>query len=802
MSSIETLRRIIELERTRNYDDKAVMGGLGSFLRRWTAELTVEDKATLSRFQQLATEGAAYSTWPKTRRKDWSGELAACLGMAWATPKAQAARPARRNSSTAPPPTLDSAISTVKSLNASMAEKLGKLGVQTMRDLLYLFPRRHIDYSQRKRISELVEGQDQTIIANVWQADARPLGRMRGTEAVVGDETGNIRVVWFNQPYLAQRLTANSRVVISGKVSVFRGERLFESPEWEILEEKDLVHTGRLVPVYPLTRGLYPRQMRGFMKRILDTWAWQAGEFLPGDTRQRCGLLQLPEALHQAHFPDSSELKGRARERLAFDELLLLQLGVQGRRREWQEDQQGHPLGAGSGALDRFMGLLPFILTAEQRKALEEILADIGQSRPMCRLLQGDVGSGKTVVATSALVVAADNGCQGALMAPTQILAEQHFRTLARLLPPEDGGPEDRIFRHSGLMSRPITIALLTGNTREKQKDELCQRISAGKVDVVIGTHALIQESVEFNRLAMVVVDEQHRFGVMQRSALRQKGFNPHMLVMTATPIPRTLALTLYGDLDVSTINQLPPGRQKVKTKWLDPEKRSSAYEFVRKQVREGHQAFVVCPLIEESEVIEARAAVTEHERLSREVFPDLKLDMLHGRMSGAEKEDIMRRFKAHEFDILVSTPVVEVGIDVPNATVMLVEGADRFGLSQLHQFRGRVGRGEAQSYCMLLAEKPSDEARERLAIIEWTYDGFALAEEDMRLRGPGEFFGTRQSGLPDLRMARLTDMAILEKAREEALRIFQKDPELQRPEHQALSKEMARMWKHEAERS
>jgi ATP-dependent DNA helicase RecG len=415
----------------------------------------------------------------------------------------------------------------------------------------------------------------------------------------------------------------------------------------------------------------------------------------------------------------------------------------------------------------------------------------------MSRLLQGEVGSGKTVVATAALFVGVASGYQGAFMAPTEILAEQHFANVCQLLSRagEPVAEEENLRRYSGLLPRPLTIALLIGGMSQARKQEIQQLIGEGGVDMVIGTHALIQEGVEFKRLGLAVVDEQHRFGVTQRSALRQKGFNPHVLVMTATPIPRTLALTLYGDLDLSVIDELPPGRQVVKTKWLKPSQRDSAYAFLRRQVTEGRQAFIICPLVEESEAIEAKAAVAEYERLSEEVFPDLKLGLIHGRMKVEEKDEVMHRFRSGELDVLVSTPVVEVGIDVPNATVMLVESADRFGLSQLHQFRGRVGRGQEQSYCMLLSENPSEVGRERLDIIGRIYDGFQLAEEDLRLRGPGEFFGTRQSGLPDLRLAKLSDVALLELARDEAIRLFEQDPTLEKPEHKLLSKELARVW-------
>jgi ATP-dependent DNA helicase RecG len=397
--------------------------------------------------------------------------------------------------------------------------------------------------------------------------------------------------------------------------------------------------------------------------------------------------------------------------------------------------------------------------------------------------------------------MAAANDYQGALMAPTEILAEQHFNTICQLLAATGQTEEqdDHINTYSGILPQPLTVALLMGATPAARKRELHRQIQDGEIDIIIGTHALIQKEVEFQRLGLAVIDEQHRFGVAQRSTLRQKGHNPHVLVMTATPIPRTLALTLYGDLDLSVIDELPPGRQEIKTKWLKPSQRESAYAFLRREIADGRQAFIICPLIEESEAVQARAATIEHERLSRDVFPDLKLGLLHGRLSATDKEKVMRRFYNGELNILVSTAVVEVGIDVPNATVMMVESADRFGLSQLHQFRGRVGRGTEQSYCMLMAQDPSQVARMRLDIIESTQDGFKLAEEDLKLRGPGEFFGTRQSGLPDLRMAKLSDVPLLEMARTEALRLFEEDKVLEKPEHALLVKEMTRVWTTEA---
>jgi len=809
--NIESLRKILQLERGKGYTDTAVIGGLDRFLHRWAGQAleSITNPQLLSHFRRLRLDDSKYASLTKPRRERWLEGVLEFLSEiersevdSEARPSPESAAPPapRRRPSTrqkAAGESLDAPITAIKGVSTSLAAKFKRLGVATVRDLLYFFPHRHLDYSQRKYISQLSEGEEPTIVANVWQAQVTMLGGRRGTEAIVGDETGNVRVVWFNNPYLAKNLPTNAKVVLSGRVSLFGGRHVFESPEWELLEDKELVHTGRLVPIYPLTQGLKPRQVRKLMKGVVDRWAGQVADFLPAELRERRKLLELPRAIMQAHYPDDAEARENARHRLAFDELFLLQLGVLGRKYDWQESQPGNPFTADTAVLDAFLKSLPFQLTGAQQKVLKELLADLEKPRPMSRLLQGEVGSGKTVVATAALLVAAANGYQGAFMAPTEILAEQHFTNVSQLLSRagKQVAEEENLRSFSGLLSKLLTVALLIGDIKQARKQEIQQRIGAGEIDIVIGTHALIQKEVGFQSLSLAVVDEQHRFGVAQRSALRQKGFNPHVLVMTATPIPRTLALTLYGDLDLSVIDELPPGRQAVKTRWLKPAQRDSAYEFLSRQVAQGRQAFIICPLVEESEVIQAKAAVAEYQRLSGEVFPDLKLGLIHGRMSAAEKDEVMHRFRSGELEVLVSTPVVEVGIDVPNATVMLVESADRFGLSQLHQFRGRVGRGSEQSYCMLLAENPSEVGRERLDIIEKTQDGFQLAEEDLKLRGPGEFFGTRQSGLPDLRMARLSDVKLLELARAEAISLFENDPGLKKSEHALLAKELGRVW-------
>ncbi|MFC1946214.1 ATP-dependent DNA helicase RecG [Chloroflexota bacterium] len=806
----EPLRKILNLEEARGFNDSAVIGGLDRFLRNWASQAVgvLPTPELLRQLRRLGLESGRYAGINPQERREWAGALREFLAGAEAAAKPpphlgkvkEAAVPKKPRAARRPVPppaaSLDSPITALSGISTALAGKFGKLGVAVIRDLLYFFPHRHLDYSQLSKIADLAPGDEQTVIANVWEARVTGFGRRRGTEATVGDETGNIRVVWFNQPYLATKLATNTRIVISGRVSVFKGRFVFQSPEWEPLEGPDLVHTARMVPVYPLTQGLKPRQVRKLMKTVVDTWADALADYLPEVVRARRSLPTLAEAVRQAHFPDDTAAKDRARERLAFDELLLLQLGVMGKKRAFQAGPPARRLPISEGLHAGFLQRLPYSLTAAQSRVVGEILTDMDGERPMSRLLQGEVGSGKTVVATLALLAAAANGCQGAFMAPTEILAEQHFNTISTLLAPEgeDVG-EGPVREFAGILPRSLTLALLKGDFTASQKKAVQQRLAAGEVDIIVGTHALIQQGVDFPSLGLTVVDEQHRFGVEQRSALRQKGSSPHMLVMTATPIPRTLALTLFGDLDISVLDELPPGRQAVQTKWLRPEQRNAAYKFISKQVGEGHQAFIICPLIEESEAVAAQAAVTEYEYLTSVVFPELKLGLLHGRLSTAEKDGVMEGFRAGRLHVLVATPVIEVGIDVPNATVMMVESADRFGLSQLHQFRGRVGRGVAKSYCMLLAENPSEVGQQRLDIIERVQDGFELAEEDLRLRGPGEFFGTRQSGLPDLKMALISDVALLEEARSEAGAIFAENPELAGDDYRALAVEVARVW-------
>src|SRR5581483_2253615 len=620
---------------------------------------------------------------------------------------------------------LDLPIERVPGVTAAVAPRLRKLGISLAGDLLTMYPFRHMDRSSMTPIAGVAPGEDVTVMGTIWQIGSeRRRGGMTTTTALVTDQSGTLTATWFNQPYLAKTLRQHAEVVLSGRVELFRGKPQLRAPDWELITEDDLLHTGRMVPVYHLTEGLNQRSLRRLMKRAVDTYAPLLEDFLPEDVRRIANLMGLSEATAQYHFPDSASALEQARRRLAFDELFLIELNVLQRRRQWQESQPGIALGTAPDWLEEVRRLLPFELTAAQQKVLDDVLADMASGRPMNRLVQGDVGSGKTVVAALAMLVAARAGYQAVLMAPTEILAEQHCRSIGGLLDQVAGG----------LFQAP-RVGLLTGSVKGAKRKEVLDGIQAGSISVAVGTQALIQEGVAFNNLGLAVVDEQHRFGVEQRQSLRQKGFNPHLLVMTATPIPRTLGLTLYGDLDISIIDEMPPGRQPVKTKWFGPEERARAYDFIRRQVTEGRQAFVICPLIEESEKVEVRAATAEYERLRRIVFPQFTLGLLHGKLKNREKDEVMQLFARNEVQILVSTSVVEVGIDVPNATVMAIEGAERFGLAQLHQFRGRVGRGQHQSYCVLLSDSPAAELNPRLRAIEETHSGFRLAEIDLELR-------------------------------------------------------------------
>jgi ATP-dependent DNA helicase RecG len=599
----------------------------------------------------------------------------------------------------------------------------------------------------------------------------------------LADPTGQVAATFLRAGHGGPKFRIGERVAVSGNVVSYGRQIVFENPECEPADGEP-IHTRRMVPVYPLTSGLNAHWLRARIRQAVDAEAQHLDDYLPQPLRQAANLPPLGWAVAQAHFPDDPESLDRARRRLAFDELFLMQIVVLRRRQQWQAEG-GRALAIPIDALDALVRAQPYELTAAQRRVIDEIAADLSRPVPMSRLLQGEVGSGKTAVAAVALFAAVANGAQGILMAPTEILAEQHFRTLSDFY----GRAAERL-EASG--QRAPRVALLTGSATRRQKEAAYLAVREGETDVLVGTHAVIQEGVEPRELALSIVDEQHRFGVRQRVGLRDKGRSPHLLVMTATPIPRTLALTLHGDLDVSVLDELPPGRQKIKTHLLLAFERPLAYEHVRREAEKGRQAFLICPLVEDSPHLEARAATEEYERLRTGELAGLRLALLHGRMKPAAKDDVMRRFRDREFDVLVSTSVVEVGVDVPNATVMLIEGAERFGLAQLHQFRGRVGRGEHQSTCILLSDLEEGEAVERLNMLVRSDNGLELAEYDLRVRGPGDYLGVRQSGLPELRVATLNDVGLVEQARQLAARVLSEDPELGATEHAQLADRVA----------
>lgn len=688
----------------------------------------------------------------------------------------------------------DQPIQYFKGIGPKRAVLFGKLGIETLEDLLFFPPFRYEDRTALKKIAHLQSGEEQTILAEIKAVALVETARrrMKIVDVAVIDETGLLHAKWFNQPYLKDLFRPGEKVMLSGKVKTnyYGGYHLeMESPQYEKVDEEEIqVHLGRIVPIYHETKGLTSRQMRSLMRSVINQYVAKIPDVLPPALIQKHSLISLSQAVAELHFPaPNSSLtqlnagQSLAHRRLSFDELFLLQTGLALRKKKASTKQIGTAFNTSGSLPDRLRGLLQFQLTRAQEKVLSEIKEDMASDHPMSRLIQGDVGSGKTLVALMSILIAIENGYQAALMAPTEILAEQHFLSIK-----------------GHLEALGKTVTFLTSDMRKKIKEEIVGGIGTGQYDLVIGTHALIQEGVQFKKLGLVVVDEQHKFGVLQRAKLTGKGYRPDVLIMTATPIPRTLSLTLYGDLNISIIDELPPGRSPIRTFLFYGKQRERAYSFIDKELTKGRQAYVVCPLIEESEKSDLKAALEISAILQKEVFPHRRIGLLHGRLKRDEKESIMRAFKEGRIDLLVATTVVEVGIDVPNATIMLIEHAERFGLAQLHQLRGRVGRGSEQSFCLLAAEYPlSEDAKRRLNAMVKSNDGFKIAEIDLEIRGPGEFFGTRQSGIPELKVANLMrDTAILEAARKEAFTWVDRDPNLTEPESRPIRSLLERKWR------
>ena len=841
-SSIEKLRKFFRLEAENGYNDSAIIGGLAKMLDYWENDAR-NDGITEDVIQAVAGRLRDYGRLSPESRKEtligiWNrvkkeyGDDAdekpnqtrpepATVPQTESAPQqdsapqqtdaseqnqaqttseapAQDAPPKRTQRPPAPrsesvpgaqtsktPIALNASLTVLQGVGPKNAKMLERLGLYTLGDMLYNFPRRYDDYSQLKPIKSLWYGEQVTVIGTIQAVTGRPIrgGKSHITEVVLNDGTGALRLSWFNQPWLTNRLRQGVAISVSGKIDQYLGRLVMNSPDWELVETENL-HTNRIVPIYGLTAKVTQKWLRKTMKQVISYWAPKLTDHLPESVREASNLPDLATALLNVHFPSSQETLEAARKRLAFDEIFFLQMGVLRQKRDWQS-VTARIFDVPDEWLKSRMDALPFTLTGVQQKAVSDIVMDVGSGRPMNRLLQGDVGSGKTVVAAMATDIIVNGNAQVALMAPTSILAEQHHRSISKML---INGQEEVI--------KPEEIRLLVGDTPEKEKEEIRNGLAEGSIKVVIGTHALIESPVQFKHLQLAIIDEQHRFGVDQRAALREKGENLHLLVMTATPIPRSLALTLHGDLDISIMDEMPEGRQPIETHVLRPRERERAYTMIRAQVLDGRQAFIIYPLVEESEKIEARAAVDEHASLQEEVFRKLNLGLLHGRMKPAEKDEVMEKFRNKEYDILVATTVVEVGVDVPNATVMLIEGADRFGLAQLHQLRGRVGRGMDKSYCLLIPTGNDNTENERLLAMSESNDGFVLAEKDLQQRGPGEFLGTRQSGYGStLRMASLTDIALIEEARERAQTLFAEDANLEKEEHKLLGEALERFW-------
>lgn len=661
---------------------------------------------------------------------------------------------------------LDAEVRYIKGVGPKRAIAFERLGIRSVRELLYFFPRRYEDRSQFRSISQLKAGEHASVRAEILQVRLKPIRRMPILEVMVGDNDGVLHAIWFNQPYLKNQFQTGTEVILFGKVEFYQNRFQMTSPEYEFVErDEDATHTGRITPIYPLTEGLFQRSLRSTMKDIvLNHLDKTLDDPLAEPLRLEKNLMPLAEAIRQMHFPESQEKQTQARRRIVFDEFLIFEIRLLSKMKAMKTKYHSTAVVDRSGWKATFLKSLPFELTRGQHQSVEDLAADLQRTVPMNRLLQGDVGSGKTVVAAFAAGLAARNHYQTAMLVPTEILAEQHYRTLLEILSPFE-----------------ISVRLLTSSTPAPQRERMVAELRQGKISILVGTHALLQEDIRFEALALVIIDEQHKFGVHQRCVLLDRDPRPHQLVMTATPIPRTLALTVYGDLDISTMPELPRGRKPIRTYWITRAKEPEILEHIRKKLAAHEQAYFIFPLIEETEKSDLLAAKREYERLRKFFSPAYRVGLVHGRLNREERDTIMKAFRAREIHCLVATSVIEVGIDHPNATMMVIENAERFGLSQLHQLRGRIGRGSLESECFLFGEPKTEEGKKRLRIMTKTQDGFQIAEEDLVLRGPGDFWGTRQSGEPFFRVANpILDYPVLIETRAIASRLV-KDGELER---------------------
>ncbi len=676
---------------------------------------------------------------------------------------------------------LTSSIQYLKGVGPSRAKTLNKLGICSVEDLLYYFPQRYEDRSQFLPISQLKVGEFQTIKARVLAKGDRQSWRRKRfniLEVAVGDDTGKIFCIWFNQPYLKDYFKVGLRLILHGKVERYENRLQLNSPEFELISEKEdsSLNIGRIVPIYRLPEGITQRYFRRIIKQTLNGYIPHIADFLPYDIRNRNSLLNLARGLINIHFPEDFQIQKQAYHRLSFEEFFLFQLPLALRKLK-KKQKKGIVHKIEGKLIDDFIKNLPFELTPSQKKVTNEIKSDMSSPLSMQRLLQGDVGSGKTVVATIVSLMAIQGGYQAVFLVPTEILAKQHYLVVSSQV--------------SGIRKK-IKVALLTSSINKKEKLKVYQKIKEGKINLIIGTHALLEETVKFKNLGMVVIDEQHKFGVGQRALLPKKGNNPDVLIMTATPIPRTLGITLYGDLDISVIGELPPGRKSVTTQWIGTDKREWLYNFIKENIRRQHQVYVVYPIIEESFNLDLLSAKKMYEEFRNNIFKNFSIGLIHGRLKQNQQNKIMSEFKDREIQILIATTVLEVGIDVANVTLMVVENAERFGLSQLHQLRGRIGRAKFDSFCILVSDVTTEEAKVRLSAMVKYGDGFQIAEEDLKIRGPGEFFGKRQHGLSELKIANpLTQLQLLKRAKEEATRLINLDPRLEQKQNILLKEKL-----------
>jgi len=787
------IKQVLSLERDKGFQNSAVAGGLGNFL----GFIQTQGEQNDIQSDILTPILTYFESYSVLSYKDREISIGVLLNWLAESPKSDLDKTLHEfisiskdsinddvDQSRMQDPAIYADIRSIKGIGDKNYKYFEKLGIKNIYNLLRYYPRRYQDFSKLKTISTIEYGEELTvagIIKGKIHTRNSKRGKLKISAALLSDSTGSLRLTFFNQPYISNQLKDGTSIVVSGKVDVYLGRYVMNNPEWEPLDQEQ-IHTNRIVPIYPATSGITQRQIRKIIKKNLDFWSGRLKEFFPDQIIINEKLPTISKAISQIHFPESEISLKSSQNRFAFEEIFFLQLGVLLQKAKWQANQARN-FSLPKDLINKRKKLLPYVLTSAQLNAIKDIENDLVAGKPMNRLLQGDVGSGKTVVAKFAIETVIGNGSQAAILAPTSILVEQHFTTISELL------------TISGAISKD-EIACLLGQTPQKEKERILHELKSGKIKCVIGTHALLEEPVEFHDLQLAVIDEQHRFGVNQRKALRSKGDNLHLLVMTATPIPRSLALTVYGDLDVTTIDEMPPGRKPVKTLLFDQAKRKKAYALIAEQVRKGFQAFIVYPMIDSGEEDEMyKSAVKEYQRIQKSIFPDFKIGLMHGRLKQTEKDQIMKKFRSQEYDVLISTTVIEVGVDIPGATIVLIESANHFGLAQLHQIRGRVGRNKEDSLCILIPADDDAIENERLVAMTQLNDGFKLAEIDLNFRGPGEFLGTRQSGYAGFKFANIFDIKLIEASRKQAQDIIKHDSRLERPEHQLLREELNIYW-------